>query len=42
MKVMLMPLAMAAIFFRTGMPIQYTETEAKPSSAGHLQLRDIL
>jgi hypothetical protein len=27
MKVMLMPLAMAAMFFRTGIPVQYTECE---------------
>src|ERR1035437_10378312 len=31
---MLMPLAMAAIFLRTGMPIQYTERGAKPSRGG--------
>ena len=33
MKVMLMPLAMAAMFFRTGIPIQYTERRAKSSHA---------
>src|SRR5579871_728700 len=35
MKVMLMPFAMAAIFFRTGILIQYTERHGKwPRAAG--------
>jgi hypothetical protein len=33
-KVMLMPLAMAAIFLRTGIPIQYTETFSEALTAG--------
>ena len=38
MKVMLMPLAMAAMFFRTGIHDQYTERDAKSSACGRVQM----